>query len=145
MTFLFKNKQYIHSNDKDYYGFIYLITDENGKKYLGKKAFSHSVKQKLSKKKKTELNTKKRFERVKKDSSWENYYGSNKELLEKIKNGEIDKSKIKREILCFCKTRIDLTYWECFYLFKYNVLFDNNFYNGNILSKFFKGKINMYE
>jgi hypothetical protein len=47
----------------------------------------------------------------------------------------------KREILILCKTKQDLTYRELEILIKENVLFRDDCWNGNILSRFFKGKI----
>ena len=40
-----------------------------------------------------------------------------------------------------CYSKIELTYQETKYLFKYNVLEDDTYLNGNILGRFYKGKL----
>lgn len=122
---------------KGYYGFVYVITDDHGKKYWGKKAFTHRTKKKVSKKRRKV--TRKRIEIVEKDSGWLNYWGSSKPLLEYIRvvGGT---RKFSREVLKLCKDKQSLTYWETYYLFKEKVLF-NDSWNGHILNRFFQGKI----
>ena len=64
-------------NPDDYKGFVYCITRNDGKYYVGMK-FTKSrrrVKQKDSARRK----------RVEKDSDWKHYKGSSKELLKDIK------------------------------------------------------------
>lgn len=120
-----------------YQGYVYKITDDKGKVYYGKKAFTHRRKTKLSKK--AREGTRKRVKVEQVDSKWLNYWGSCKPLLEYIKvNGT---QGFKREILILCKTKQDLTYRELEILIKENVLFRDDCWNGNILSRFFKGKI----
>ena len=63
----------------DYIGFVYLLTDPNGKKYVGKKLF-------VSKRKLPPLKGKSRKRTVVKESDWKTYYGSNKHLLELLKS-----------------------------------------------------------
>ena len=82
MNWLYKNKKF--TDPADYYGFIYLITDDTGKWYIGKKAFSHRKKTKLSKK--ARVGTRKRINISYKDSGWQDYCGSCKPLLEYIEN-----------------------------------------------------------
>lgn len=122
-----------------WYGFVYKITNlENGWIYIGRKAFEHTTKFKLSKKAKKESGTKKRIGKKVKDSGWKDYFGSSEYLLADLeKNGY----NCKREILKLCKSKIDLTYWESYYLFINNVLFLENCYNMHILGKFYKNKI----
>lgn len=140
---LFNNKQ-IKEIPENTYGFIYKITDNNNKIYFGKKAFLHKRKVKLGKKAKLLPENKgKRILITQKDSNWLNYYGSCIPLKNHIKTLNKDEfNKIKREIICFCKTKQDLTYRELEVLIKENVLFRDDCWNSNILSKFFKGKIN---
>ena len=140
---LFKGKE-ITTPPKDYTGFIYKITLPDKSFYIGKKAFTHKKKTKLSKKAKLLPENKgKRVSITQKDSGWLNYYGSClplKQYLNSLTSKE--KAKVKREIICFCETRQDLTYRELEVLVKENVLFRDDCWNGNIMSRFFKGKIN---
>ena len=83
-------------------------------------------------------NKRKRFKRVIKETDWITYWGSSDELKQDIEKLGIE--NFKREILCFCSTKMNLSYYEVHYQFKYDVLF-NDSYNKNILGKFYKGKI----
>lgn len=134
-----ENGECLEHPPEDYYGYVYLIIDDKGRKYIGKKAFTHRVKTKLSKK--ARAGTRKRVKVVNKDSGWQEYWGSCKPLLAYIKERGSTKH-FTRIILKFCKTRQDLTYWELVCLVQNNVLFDETYWNSNILSRFFKGKIN---
>lgn len=121
-----------------YYGFIYMIIDDTGKRYWGKKAFAHKRKTKLSKK--ARVGTRKRVQIKEVDSKWLSYWGSSKPLLEYIKErGSTD--GFQRFIVKLCKDRQSLTYWELATLVENKVLFRDDCWNGNILSKFFKNKI----
>lgn len=101
---------------------VYLITYENGKKYVGKKAVRswRSI---------PPLKGKKRKRVVLKNLSFIKYEGSH-ENAEKLK-------AVKKEILYQCSSRKASTYLECHLQFYYNVLFDDNYLNKNILGKFF--------
>jgi hypothetical protein len=121
-----------------FYGFIYCITDDQGREYFGKKAFAHRRKTKLSKK--ARQGTRKRIKIEEVDSKWLNYWGSCKPLLEYIETRGGTKG-FTRTILKLCKDKQSLTYWEVHYLTQNNVLFRTDTWNSNILSRFFKGKI----
>lgn len=123
----------------NFYGFIYKITLSGGDFYIGKKAFEHSKKTKLSKK--ARKATGKRIERKKVDSGWLDYWGSSKPLLELFEKNSTSKLYCTREILKLCKDKASLSYWEMVTLVENKVLFRNDCWNGNILGKFFKGKI----
>jgi len=123
------------------YGFIYLIIDDNGKKYWGKKAFTHRQKRMLSKKAKLLPENKgKRITVSQKDSGWLNYWGSCKPLLSYIKERG-GTHGFQRWILKICDDKQSLAYWEMAILVQEEVLFRDDTWNGNILAKFFKGKI----
>jgi hypothetical protein len=123
----------------DNYGFIYKITNlESNKFYIGKKAFFHNKKKKLTKKELAEQTgpgrkSTTKVEQV--DSGWRNYWGSSKELLADVKL--LGEDKFEREILRFCSTKKQLTYYEIQYQITYNVLFTDS-YNDNILGKFYR-------
>lgn len=119
------------------YGYIYqTINLKTGKFYIGKKAYKHKIRKKLSKKKRK--GTRKRIETVYKDSGWQDYYGSSEELKKDIEL--LGKENFKVTHLKECPDKQSLSYWEQHYMFTYNVLFENT-YNGNIAGKFYRGKI----
>ena len=124
----------------DYYGFTYKITNlETGKYYIGKKAFFHNKKKKLTKKEIAEQTGpgRKATTRVDQvDSGWKSYWGSSKELLADVK--KLGDDKFERLILKFAKTKKQLTYYELESQILHNALFDSTSYNDNILGKFFK-------
>lgn len=139
--------QIINSGDQfpeGTFGFVYLITHiPTGRKYLGKKQLSSNRKAKLTKKEKSLTeNKRKRFKRVIKETDWLTYWGSSDELKQDME--KLGKENFEREILCFCKTKMDLSYWEVHFQIKNDVLFKDS-YNKNILGKFYKGKINEIE
>lgn len=120
-------------------GFIYEIFNiKTGKYYIGKKSLYSTVKKKLTKKELAEIETKGRkptFKKVTKESNWQDYWGSNKLLLEDLKKE--GKHNFQRNILKLCYTKKQLTYWEMHYQCSRDVLNDDNCYNDNILAKFF--------
>jgi hypothetical protein len=100
--------------DPNTIGFIYKITNStNGRIYIGKKY-------------------------IIKGKKWQTYYGSNKDLHQDIVDHGVN--KFQREILKCCFDNINLTYWEVHYQCLYSVLTENS-YNGQILGKFWKGKV----
>ena len=117
------------------YGFIYQIVYTDGKKYIGKKNCYSFTKKYLTKKELAEItdNRLKKYKIVKKESNWREYTGS----LKSAKDREI----AYKEILIFCKDKINLTYAEAEVMFKLNILRDNTYLNENILGAFYKGKI----
>ena len=124
----------------DEYGFIYKITNlETGKYYIGKKAFFHNKKKKLTKKEIAEQSGPGRKATTKVEqvnSGWQSYWGSSKELLADIKT--LGEDKFERLITNFAKTKKQLTYYELKAQILCDALFDDKSYNDNILGKFFK-------
>jgi len=135
---ILNEKQITSLNDlpEDIFGFVYLITNlDNGKKYIGKKQIFSNRKVKLSKRQ-LERRLDKRssiYKTIKKESNWLIYTGSNEELSKDVRNG----ANIKREILKICYTKRQLTYFETKFLFTYGVIESDEFYNQNILGKFY--------
>jgi hypothetical protein len=133
-------------NDKsfdinEYEGYIYITTIlDTDRKYIGKKNFFHNTNVKLGKKELANLPTargkKPSKKKVTKESDWKTYYGSAQEIKDSVK--QYPKERIIRTLLRLCKTKKELTYYECKYLFDYNVLEPNSgFINDNILGKFY--------
>jgi len=134
------NGECLYEPPEGYYGFIYVIYDDKGKSYFGKKAFLHQTKKVLSKRARVVSGTRKRIERGVKDSKWLDYWGSCKELLKYIEERG-NTNGFRRTILKLCKDKASLSYWEIVYMINNNVLFRQDCYNGNVGGKFFKGKI----
>lgn len=124
----YKNHPVTDETVEGYEAFVYIITNlETGRRYIGKKTLFRRVTKKPLKGK-----TRKRHSKVKSD--WENYRGSNKELLADIKT--LGPEKFTREILMLCRTRGEANYWEASYQFGYHVLMDrDSWYNDWIMVK----------
>jgi hypothetical protein len=125
-----------------YVGYIYMTTflDLN-RSYIGKKNFFHTNNVKLGKKELAALpvtrGKKPSKKKVLKSSDWKTYYGSSAEVKELLKIQP--KDKIVRSVLKLCKSKKELTYYECKYLFQYGVLEDSTrWINDNILGKFYR-------
>ena len=74
--------------------------------------------------------------RIIKESDWKTYWGSNKPLLELVKNEPNE--NFEKQILKTATNKKRLTYYEAQYLFVYQVLLlPEKFFNTNILGKFF--------
>jgi len=138
---LHKNKVINNINDFELgtFGFIYKITNnETGKFYIGKKQLMSKTNVKLGKKEKAALPTQRgrtpSKKLVVKEADWQNYWGSNKPLLEELKLG---KDKFTREILMVCSSKKMLTYWEAAYQIKLDVLLIDS-YNETILGHYYK-------
>jgi hypothetical protein len=126
-VWLFEEKEF----DEDvsaYVGFIYRLTNlETGKKYIGKKNFwTPKVSQKKNKKtgkiKKT---------RTKVPSDWKEYVSSNDEIKALAAAG----TPFRKEILHFCKTKAEMTYFESKIQFELDVLLRDDYYNGWIMCR----------
>lgn len=125
MTWIFEDKQFEPDDDflKDHIGFVYMIEElDTNMKYIGKKLFWKSAFRVKNKKRK----------RVKLESDWKTYYGSNKVLKEKVIDNEIN---YKRTILKLCKTKGECSYYEAKYQFDYDVLLRKDFYNELIMCR----------
>ena len=107
------------------YGFVYRITNtESGREYIGKKLF-YSMKQRQVKGKK---------KKFKAESDWQDYYGSNDEILKDIEL--IGKDKFTRNILKMCKNKGECSYYEAKYQYEFDVLLNpTKYYNSWIMCK----------
>ncbi len=117
-------------------GFIYIITLSNNMKYIGKKNFFSKRKRVFGKKEIAKMSDKrlKTYEYVIKESDWKSYTGSS-ELMKVIpKNITI----VKKEIIDLARSNKELTYLELHHQVVNDVLRNDNYYNSNILGKFFR-------
>jgi len=130
------------------YGFIYEDTHiPSGKKYIGRKVLYFERNVRLGKKALEALKEERKIlklrgktplkKKVIKESDWKTYFGSQKEIMELVKNGT--EEDFKREIIEYVATKKLLTYFECKHLFIKEVLENrDNYINDNILGKFFR-------
>lgn len=106
------------------YGFVYLITNRaTGKKYIGKKFFWSSKTLPITK-------TRKRRKRLKVESDWRTYYGSNKHLIKDVE--DMGEDFFYREIIHLCKSKGELSYLEAKEQFDRDALLSEDYYNGII-------------
>jgi len=104
-------------------GMVYRIKEvDSGMMYIGKKLLWNRRKTKVKTK---SGGTKTKY--VTKESDWRKYYGSNKLLQERVQ--EYGEDKYHREILKFCKTKGECSYYEAKYQFEYDVLLRDDYYN----------------
>lgn len=121
-------------------GFVYFITNLKSEKfYIGKKALYMNQSKLLTKKEMLEWSKPGRIpkkRKIRKESDWKTYYGSNKLIKEEVKT--LGEDKFQRNILKFCFSKKQMSYWEQYYQFEYNVLFREDSYNDNIAGKFYR-------
>ena len=119
------NDQIVEDNiPEDAIGFVYEITNlSNNKRYIGKKTLFFSKIRKVKGKKKKE----------KVDSDWRQYYGSNLELNED--RAKVGNDKFKRQILRFCKSKGEASYYEAKFIFGTDAIMSDRYYNSWISCK----------
>lgn len=120
------------------FGFVYKITDlTNNKIYIGKKALYSRRKRKFGKKELSKITDKRKktYEYVTKIiPKWEEYISSCEPLKEAIKDG----ARYSKEILHFCYSKQELSYFEVKYQMIEGVIEPgNNSYNQNVSGKFY--------
>ena len=148
MNWLYKNKE-INLDDipEDAVGFVYkIIHKSTGKYYIGKKSLESVRTVKIGKRELEKIKVERKELRlrgsapkkktVRKISDWETYYSSNEWINEEVKRGK--KDEFIREILQFCNSKKALSYYEVEWMFRCDVLRDENSLNGNISGKWFR-------
>lgn len=129
MTWLY-NREPLTEIPEDAIGFVYLITNQaNGMKYIGKKNFYFSKTKQVKGKKK----------RIKVESDWKDYYGSNKTLAEHV--SLFNENKFIREILHICKTKGEMTYYETKEIFAVDAVISDKYYNDWVMCRVRKNHI----
>lgn len=124
MTWFYKNAEIDESILNEYVGFVYEITNlVDGRKYIGKKL--------LKKTKTKQVNGKKK--KIKVDSDWKTYYGSNRKLNEDVL--AMGPDKFYRNIILLCKNKGMCNYHEAKLQFLHEVLENDNYYNDWIMVK----------
>lgn len=106
---------------ENYYGFVYLITNNvTGKKYIGKKLFWFSKIKKVKGKRK----------RVKEESDWKDYWSSSDEVKKDVQ--QYGEENFTREILYMCVNKGSCNYLEAREQMDRRVLESQDYYNGQI-------------
>lgn len=122
------NNQIITEIDPMYIGFVYVITRlSDGKKYYGKKKSFFS---KTSVKTITLKSGVKKKKKIKSliDSDWKTYYGSSDLLKADLEL--LGPESFSREILKFCSSLSELSYYEIKYQIENDVLlYPDKYYN----------------
>ena len=139
MTWLFENAP-VESLPDDCVGYVYLITNlVTGRKYIGKKLAKFS--KTTYKVVKLKNGTKKRKKiKSKIESDWLTYWSSSEDLKADV--ATLGEDKFTREILRYCNSKNELSYYEAKYQFDYDVLLDESkWYNGWISVKVRKFKL----
>ncbi len=108
---------------EDHIGYVYLITRNDGKKYVGKKLFRFARTKKVKGKKK----------RFKVASDWQSYYGSNKDLVADV--AKLGETAFRREILHLCKSKGICSYLETKEIIFRDALLSDSYYNGWLTAK----------
>ena len=117
----YDNKEIGDEDINEYIGFVYCITNlTNQKSYIGKKLFTSTRTKKIKGKRK----------KVKFDSGWRNYWGSNALLQADVK--ELGENNFRREILHLCKSKGTANYLEMREQIDRRVLESNSWYNDQI-------------
>lgn len=147
MNWLYENKEITEEViPEDAAGFVYMITHiPTGRYYIGKKSLESVRTVKIGKRELERIRQERKEKglggrialkkKVRKVSDWGTYYSSNDWIKEQIKENK--HSEFKREIIQFCNSKKSLSYYEVYWMFKYDILSDENSLNGNILGKFF--------
>lgn len=121
---LYEDKIFDSDDIKEYYGFVYEITNVlDDRKYIGKKFF-------WFKKIKSVKGKKKRYLA---ESDWKTYYGSSKELQADIEKLGFD--CFDRKILRLCKNKSECAYYELKEQIDREVLLSEDYYNNFISVK----------
>lgn len=117
-------------------GFVYIIKNINtGKIYIGKKMLTSTRKTKIGKREIASTKTRKRIRHIVKDSGWKEYWSSCDELKSEVEL--YGTGQFKREILIWCYSKKQLSYYEMAMQVSHDVLRVDS-YNGNICSHWYR-------
>lgn len=161
MNWLYQGKELL-VKPEGMFGFIYLITYTNGKKYIGQKKFCSELtvpalingevrpnsirihkrrnltQVQLANRTTAQIRKKVKsglvpFDIVSKESKWQSYKGSSKDVK--------DLKIASKEILHLVPTKRNITYMEAKALFMHNAIEAEDYLNANILGKFFRDNL----
>lgn len=116
----------------EFFGFVYQITNkQTGQRYLGRKNFFSLRKPAKGKR------------RVRKESDWRSYWSSSDKVKEDVL--ALGAENFERIILSLHTSKADLNYEETAVLFRFRVLEQSDYYNDNILGRYFRMSSNLFE
>lgn len=107
--------------------FVYLLIFEDGTKYLGKKNLHSTRRKRVVGKKRRAVTTS--------ESNWRTYLSSSQEVKSKLKAGD---KLVRREILRWCYTLGEATYFEAYHQFQEHVLLSGDWLNKWISVRIYK-------
>ena len=120
----YQGKEVSDEDIQEYIGFVYRITNlTNQKSYIGKKLFKSTRTKTVKGKRK----------KVKLDSGWRDYYGSNAVLKQDVDS--LGPENFHREILHLCKSKGTANYLEMREQIDRRVLESDQWYNEWIMVK----------
>lgn len=122
------------------FGFVYQITIElDGEEhhYIGQKKLISVRKKKMGKKEIEALPDKrlKKYHIIENEMPWQSYLGSNKPLLDLVKEFGEKKLKLRKEILEYCFSELELKYKEAKRIICEGALESDKYFNDNISLK----------
>lgn len=125
---------------KNTYGFVYQVTIElDGKElyYIGQKKLISRRKKMMTKKEIEALPNKrlKKYYYVESEMPWQSYLGSNKVLLALVKQYGEKKLKLKKEIIEYCFSELELKYKEVKRIICEGAMESTQFFNDNVSIK----------
>jgi hypothetical protein len=127
MTWTYRSEIFQEELIQDHIGFVYIITNlSNNRKYVGKKFFTKAASRQVKGKKK----------KIRVKSDWIDYFGSNEELKEEVKN--LGGDNFHREIIHLCKTKAECSYRESYEIFIRDALLKEEYYNSWISCRIHK-------
>jgi hypothetical protein len=128
-TWTYNNQPLLEIPDKAV-GFVYEIVNKaTGRRYIGKKLFTFTKTKQVKGKKK----------KIKVESDWQSYWGSNKELVEHV--NILGEDRFERNILRICYSRGEMTYYETKLIFQYDAVISENYYNDWVMCRVRKSHI----
>lgn len=129
MTWLYEGIE-VNTLPDDCVGYVYCIMNTvSGRKYIGKKLAKFSKTTYKTIKLKNGTKKKKKI-RLKVDSDWQLYWGSNDQLKADV--AQLGSDKFIREILYYCTSKAQCSYLEAREQFTRRVLETDEYYNNII-------------
>ena len=129
---LYNNSPFVDDMIETYTGFVYIITDlDNNRQYIGQKNFWTPKTRTIKGKKK----------KIKVVSDYQNYYGSNLELQERVKL--LGPELFKREILYLCSNKGTQNYLELREQIDRRVMESDSYYNSFVGGKIHKKHVKL--
>mgnify|MGYP006278333617 CR=1 FL=1 len=128
----YNGKEVSDEDIQEYVGFVYRITNlTNQKSYIGKKLFKSTRTKTIKGKRK----------KVKSESNWRDYYGSNSILNQDVDS--LGPENFRREILHLCKSKGTANYLEMKEQIDRRVLESDQWYNDQIYVRVHRSHIKL--